>query len=228
MKVTIRNIAYVIIFVLLGAVTFQSYLLSTKIDKLNMANDNLKAVKEQLAHKQDSINLLSKQSFTLQLKADSLGKVAIELKKYNNTLVHQLENALSHIDSIPPEENYIFLKDTAYVYPGELKFPFNAKQVTEMRKTFAENLVIKKINVNLATTINVLQKQNNIQDSIISNQYIQLNIYSGMVKTLTNNLDIKAKENTKLYKDVINQKRVKYLFEGTTFIGVVYILISLI
>jgi len=223
-----RTIAYGVIFLLLAAVTVQSYFLSVKIDKLNAANSNLDAVKKELTHKQDSINLLSKQASTLQLKADSLGEVAIELKKNNEMLTHQLDNILSNIDSIPPEENYRYLQDTAYRYLGKLEFPFNAKQVTEIRKTHAENVMIKKINVNLATTVNILQKQIVLKDSLISNQYVQLDLYAGIVETLKTTIDKQGIDNTKLRKDAMNQKRIRYIFEGGTFIGIVYIILTLI
>lgn len=228
MTINSKHIAYGIIFVLLAAVTFQSYKLSIKIDQLNAANSNINTINELLNHKQDSINKLSKETAVLQLKADSLGKVVLELKKDNTELSNQLDSTLSSIDNIPPEKNYRFLQDSAYRYYGKLEYPFNAKQVTEIRKTYTENIMIKKINVNLATTVNILQRQVNVQDSIIGIQYVQLDMYSGMVKTLRMTLDLKHQENLDLYKDVINQKRLKYLFEGATLVGVIYILISLI
>lgn len=49
-----------------------------------------------------------------------------------------------------------------------------------------------------------------------------------MVKTLRMTLDLSSKENLELHKDIINQKRMKYLFEGATLVSLVYILISLI
>lgn len=228
MKITLRHITYVVVFILIAALSFQSYRLSSKIDKLDSANVTLALIKERLSHKQDSLDLLASQAAVLKFKADSLGVVVDELEKNNELLSGKLDSALTAIDSIPPEENYVFLQDSAYRYPGELKYPFNGKQVTEIRKTYVENVMVKKININLATTVNILRKQNETQDSLISNQYVQLDMYSGMIGSLKNIVATQEGENDKLNKDLIKQKKLKILFEGSTAVGIIFILISLL
>lgn len=225
MKWTLRHTGYVIVFLLLGAVTVQSFMLSSKINKLNEANNSITIIKEQLNHKQDSIDLLSLQSITLKARADSLGVVVNELQEDNEQLSNVLHDALTSIDSIPAEENYVFLKDTAYNYSGPLEFPFNAKQVTEIRKTYVENDAIKKINVNLNLSVSILKEQVILQDSVINNQYVQLHLYSDMIDSLKDIVDQQEEENNNLNKQVVLQKRLKNIFQGTTLGSVLLVII---
>lgn len=228
MKITLKHITYGVVFVLIAALTFQSYRLSVKMAKLNEANSSLAIVNERLIHKQDSINLLRKQSLLLKFKADSLGLLVADLQNDNDSLNNELDSVLSAIDSIPPKDSYTFLQDSAYNYPGELEYPFNAKQVTEIHRTYVENIMVKKINVNLATTIYVLQEQNKTQDSLISNQYVQLSIYSDMINSLRGVIVTQEAENNTLNKQLSKERKLKILFQGATAVGVVFILITLL
>jgi len=228
MKITLTHITYAAVFVLIGALTFQSIRLSNKISKLNSTDSALTIAKEHLVHKQDSIDLLCKQSLFLKFKADSLGLLVADLQADNDSLNNELDSALAVIDSIPPEDSYIFLQDSAYNYPGELEYPFNARQVTEIHRAYIENIMIKKINVNLATTVNILRKQNETQDSLISNQYVQLSIYSDMVNSLRGVVTTQEVANNQLNKQLNKERKLKILFEGATAVGVIFILITLL
>jgi hypothetical protein len=158
MKITLTHIAYAAVFLLVIGLTVQSCRLSVKMQKLNQINNELVVVQNNIAHYKDSINILELDNIKRNKRIDSLNKVIYNLQKVNGSLYHQLKDALNAIDSIPPEQNYTYLQDSVYVYPGDKVFPFNAKQVTEIRKTFAEGIIIKKINVNQAITIRILQE----------------------------------------------------------------------
>ena len=228
MKITLRHVAYVAVFLLIGAFSYQSYRLSVKIDKLNSTNSALALAKQTLSHKQDSINLLAGQANQLKLKADSLGLLVIDLQKDKDILYNELADALAAIDSIPVEDNYIYLRDTAYKYAGALDYPFNASQVIAMRKTYTREDFLYKVNINQAVTITILRKQNSLQDSVIGNQYVQLVLYSDMIDSLKDIVSNQEADNKKLTKDIIKQKRAKYFFQGTTAVGVIVALISLL
>ena len=88
--------------------------------------------------------------------------------------------------------------------------------------------MIKKINVNLATTVNILRKQNETQDSLISNQYVQLSIYSDMVNSLRGVVTTQEVANNQLNKQLNKERKLKILFEGATAVGVIFILITLL
>lgn len=216
------------IFLLVGMLTFQSYRLSIRTNQLNNSSTEIELLKYKLSNKQDSLNLLQLEAQTLRNISDSLVKETVKLEKVTRDLNIQLEKALSKIDSIPPGESYEFLQNVAYNYEGTLEYPFNSIQVTEIHKSYVENEMIKSINVNLATTINVLNRRIGIQDSLIYNQHSRLRIYGNMVDLLNRETELLSKENKKLNKDIINQKRVKYLFQGTTIVGGIFILISLL
>jgi hypothetical protein len=228
MKLQVKHIAYGAIFLLVSGLTFQSYRLSVKNTKLEQLDTTTLLLKEEIKHKSDSIDLLEARAIVLQSKSDSLNKVVNTLQKDKDRLYTKLDSALSAIDSIPAEDNYVFLRDSAYNYPGELEFPFNSKQVTEIRKDFTENGLLKKINVNLATTIDVLQKQNEIKDNLILNQNNQLDLYENMIDSYKDVVEVNEKSNAKLTKEVIKQKRVKYLFQGISVAGGIFILISIL
>jgi len=120
----------------------------------------------------------------------------------------------------------MFLQDTAYNYPGSLDYPFNAKQVTEIRKDFTENSIINKINVNLLATVDVLQGQNTTKDSLILIQDSQIDLYKEMVDSYKEIITTVEKEKTKLNKDIVKQKRIKYILEGVSAVEAIVILIS--
>jgi len=228
MKITIKHIAYSVIFILVMGLSFQSYRLSVKMSKLNQSNIELVNARRNALLYRDSINMITLRNKQIQRKIDSLGRVVIDLRGATSILHRKLAIALSKIDSIPPEENYTFLQDSAYAYPGDKVFKFNATQVTEIRKTYAENIILKKINVNDAITIQIMQEQSIVKDTLIHNLYGQISIYDNMIRSLDDTIDKQAKENVNLNKKLIRSKRFVYFFEGTTAVGVIFIIISLI
>jgi hypothetical protein len=228
MKFNIKQITYSAIFILIAALTFQSYRLSVKENKLKDVSSKLTLLEYTLSNKKDSINLLEYQAKLLTAKSDSLNKEVLKLKKYNTVLNNKLDSALSSIDSIPPDSSYIFLKDSAYKYSGDLIYPFNGKQITEIHKDFVENIILNKININLDSTINLISSQIVAKDNLINNQLIQINTYKGMIKSLDDIVNINKGEINKLNKDVIKQKRVKYLLQGISVAEGIFILISIL
>jgi len=228
MKITFKHITYAAIFLLVAALTFQSYRLSVKSNKLKDANSELVILEYKLASKQDSINLFKSRTVVLEHKSDSLIKVIIKLQKDKKILDKKLIEALANVDLIPTDESYSFLQDSAYNYPGELKYPFNNKQVTEIHKDFIENIMLERINVNLVTTVDVFKEQIMILDSLISNQYVQLDLYDEMIGSYKGIITTVEKEKDKLNKDIIKQKRVKYIFQGISVAEALVILISLL
>jgi septal ring factor EnvC (AmiA/AmiB activator) len=228
MKFTIKHYAYAAIFVLIAVLTFQSYRLSVKQDRIDLYGKELALLNHKLTIKQDSIKWLEVEKERLAFKFDSIGEVVDKLRRENKVLSKKLKDALAAVDVIPPEETYIFLRDTAYNYEGEYKYPFNDRQVVEIRKDYVENININKINVNLNSTINMLNEQINVQDGIIVNQSSQINNYLDMVNALNETVNIKDAENNKLSKDVKKQKRVRYFLQGVTVAEAIVIIISLL
>jgi len=228
MKLQIKHIAYGAIFLLIGLVVFQSYRLSIKNDKLKQLNSTTVLLEERLKYKIDSINLLETENIILESKSDSLNSIVSKLKKDNIALNTKLDSALSAIDSIPSEENYLYLKNIAYNYPGDLEYPFNAKQVTEIRKDYTENGLLNKININLTNTVDVLQKQNDVKDNLILNKDSQIELYKSSADSYKVEIENCEENITTLNKDVIKQKRVRYLFEGVSIVGGIFILISIL
>lgn len=228
MKLQIKHFAYGAIFLLIGLVVFQSYRLSIKNDKLKQLNSTTVLLEERLKHKTDSINLLETENIILESKSDSLNVIVNELKKDNIALNVKLDSALSAIDSIPSEENYSYLKNVAYNYPGNLQYPFNAKQVAEIRKDYTENGLLNKININLVNTIDVLQKQNSVKDDLILNKDVQIDLHKSIIDSYKTEIENCEKNIATLNKDAIKQKRVKYLFQGVSIVGGVFILISIL
>jgi len=216
MQITLKEIGYGIVFLLVTGIAIQSYRLSIAKSKLKDSGIALALIKESLKHKQDSIDLLAIDAITLRDKNDSLTVIVNKLSQKNKNLDKKLKDALSNIDSIPPDVNYAYLQDSAYVYPGDKVYPFNGTQVTEIRKDYVENDILKKINLDYVTFTDVLRIQIGVQDSMIGNQYEQLGIYEGMVTSLTDVLSAAELDKSNLNKEMIRQKRGKFIFLGST------------
>jgi hypothetical protein len=228
MKLNNTIIAYGVGLLLLTGLIFQSYRLSVNNNVLGNTNTQIILLKDKLSRKTDTISLLEAQRDSVEIRNLLLAKTIIRLDKENKKLDRQLDSAISAIDSIPADENYSYLQDSAYTYDGDKIYPFNGKQVTEIRKDYVANNMLRKINGNLEVTIYTLKKQVDTQDTIITNQYVQIDVYKDMIVTLKEINVINDEAIKKLNKEVVKQKRLKYILEGIGVAEAFYILISII
>jgi len=230
-KIQLKHIGYGLVILLIAGFSLQSYRLSVKRSELENSNVATSLLTEKINHKTDSIKLLSSQKIAMTYKSDSLSNVIRLLKKQKMELDKKLTDALTAIDLIPPDRNYIFLQDIAYptlLYDGKLEYPFNGKQVTEIRKDFTRVDGLEKLNIDLENIIIQSEVQYSVQEGIISNQESQIGLYKDIntsCQTLVGMKDIEIKT---LNKDIKKQKRMKYLLQSISIGEALAIIIILL
>jgi hypothetical protein len=84
------------------------------------------------------------------------------------------EDLKKAIKETPPDESYKFLMVTAYPYPGNLEYPFNALQVNAMHLTYMERNIFKEMNLNLEGQVDNCQKR-------VENYEGQVDLLEGMI-----------------------------------------------
>jgi len=223
-----KHIAYAAIFLLIAGLSFQSYRLSIKLNELSKADVAIILLNEQIKHKVDSIKTLNNQKLFMKDRVDSLNVIIGNLEKQKTNLSNKLDSALNVIDTIPPDDNYKYLQEVAYPYQGELKYPFNGIQVTEIRKDFTRVDGLQKINLNLETTVIKLKTQSLTKDSIITNQDLQIDLYKDINSSCQDLVAIKTDQIKDLNKDIKKQKRITYFLQTISMAEAIYILISLL
>jgi len=227
-KLQFKHIAYAAIFLLIAGLSFQSYRLSIKLNELSKADVAIILLNEQIKHKVDSIKTLNNQKLFMKDRVDSLNVIIGNLEKQKTNLSNKLDSALNVIDTIPPDDNYKYLQEVAYPYQGELKYPFNGIQVTEIRKDFTRVDGLQKINLNLETTVIKLKTQSLTKDSIITNQDLQIDLYKDINSSCQDLVAIKTDQIKDLNKDIKKQKRITYFLQTISMAEAIYILISLL
>jgi len=193
-----------------------------RITGLNVRNDILlkdnKELTEKLLAEQDLRNTYKKSLDSLLFEKKTL---AIE----NKNLKKKLADIPTWLLKIPTEKSYEFLKDTAYPYSGELKFPFNEPQVKGIRKSYEENKVyeflIDTMNSQLANCEQIVSVKDSIYNSLQSSMMIYQNKSMNSEKIIEN---YAKKED--IYKDNNKQlKRRLIVYKTMTAIGIIIVLI---
>lgn len=228
MKLTVNNLIILACLTFASLLSVQTYFLFKKDKELKNTKNELVDINTLLKNTRDSVSLLDFQNDKFKAKIDSLHNIVLSLEKDKNKLYEQLDSALSAIDSIPPDLNYKFLQDSAYNYPGDKVYPFNGKQVTEIRKSFVENQTLKKIVVNMETTLSALRKQNKTQDSVIINKELIIKIQNNTIDELHKVVIDQNSKVSDLERNVNKQKAIKHIFQGTTVAGIIFGLISIL
>lgn len=187
------------------------------ITRLNTLNEQLRLQVE------GRDKLIENRLQYIQTIEDSLIVVKGELsnlKDQYKQLEGDYEDLQDEVNNIPPEESYAFLRNVAYPFSGELKYPFNELQVQGMHLTYIQKNQQDYMIGNLKSQVDVCQKEVGLHE--MTNKELK-GVISDMEDTradLEQIIDNKDEEIKIHNREVRRQKRRKVLYQITTVIAV--------
>lgn len=220
LKTIIQTIVIVVVVTGLG------YLAKTYTDKVKTEmlqyESKIDSLNNVITERDSMIQLLDYTIVEFNEITDSLYKEIQLLKKTNAELQKDLDSIVEKVDSIPANESYEYLINTAYPFKGEGSFTFNDTQLRGIRSSYQENIVLKIMNTNLDKIIDQFEFVVYYKDSLISVSEYQRQMLELNQQDLRDLISEKQKEIDYWESEAIRQKKIT--ITGGTILGGLLIL----
>ena len=217
--------------ILVVALVAMGWFIFSDVRKTTVITDNqhtIDSLKQSIVLDKDSIRILRLEASAERFKADSLAKVAELSEREGSVLKQRLDSILGTIDSIPPTENYAFLKDTAYPVVGEGEYPFNDNQLKLIRRDYEISKASYDIIANKDTIISLLKGQNNSLTNALTLKELEITKLNNIIKT-NENLLSEEKGRSEMWKvEATEQKTKKKIYAGATIGTAILLIISIL
>lgn len=214
--------AVIITVVVMGA----AYLTQTYLDKVNTNveryENSIDSLNRVIAERDIMIQHLDVTIEGFNEKTDSLLKEIQLLKKNNVELQDSLDSIIEEIDSIPANESYEYLVNTAYPFEGKGSFVFNDTQIRGIRVTYQENKLLKIKEINLEKIVEQFEFIVYYKDSLISVSEYQRNMLELNQQALQELVDANQKAIDYWKSEATRQKKIT--ITGGTILGGLLIL----
>ncbi|GAF75525.1 unnamed protein product [marine sediment metagenome] len=170
----------------------------------------------------DSLRVLDK------IERDSLEVVIVDLKEnavmYEKTekdLRVDLRQLKDSLMNIPTSYSYAFLQEEAYLYEGELEYPFNEPQVRNIHLDYLENKDLWFLNENLMEQIDNCKLIVDIQDDLMLKSKSESMAFSRQKNIYEEIIDNNEEEKELLVEEVDKEKGKKTIWKILTGIAIV-------
>ena len=145
---------------------------SLQVDKrdlgrqIDVLNARAAALQEQVKEREAIIRQKEHHIIIAEDSINVLQELAKELKGEYKQLEGVLEELAGKVGDIPPDSSYAFLQEEAYPFRGDLKYPFNERQVQGIHLTYLQKRQQDIMLVSLKRQLDVCEEEKQLHHGV--------------------------------------------------------------
>jgi len=193
--------------------------------ELTSENEFLKSDKKIF---QDSLAAEKKKREVMEAASVVLIKERDQLLLENKLLRKKYSNVPEWVNKLPVDSSYDFIRNIAYPFPGELKYPLNESQIKGTHSTFLQNQTLDELVINQEKLLTVCESR-------VDNALAKAESFKNSLALCGDqkNVDVKTIQNLEsinsiLEKDLKKTVNKRNFWRTTSFISIGGIIILLL